>query len=95
MPRSAPMASPVRIVSCACAGPMETSTISSALPPSFRRIASSTAISSKGFIAIFVLERSTPDPSGFTRGFTFASITRFTGTSTFMLLFLHSRAGRH
>ena len=84
MPRSAPMARPVRSVSCACAGPIETTTTSSALPASFRRSASSTAISSNGFIAILVLARSTPEPSGFTRGFTFASITRFTGTSTFM-----------
>ncbi len=80
------------MVSCACAGPMETSTTSSALPASFSRSASSTAISSNGFIAILVLVRSTPDPSGFTRGFTFASITRLTGTSTF-IAFLSASAG--
>src|SRR5712692_6620516 len=84
MPRSAPIARPVRIVSAACAAPIDTHTISVALPPSFRRSASSTAISSKGFIAILTLARSTPEPSGFTRTFTFASTTRFTGTNTFI-----------
>jgi len=44
MPRSAPMASPVRMVSAACAGPIDTTTTSVALPASFRRNASSTAI---------------------------------------------------
>jgi len=56
-----------RIVSCACCGPIETTTISVAAPFSFRRIASSTAISSNGFIDILTLARSTPDPSALTR----------------------------
>ena len=68
--RSAPIASAVRSVSCACFTPMLTATISVATPFSFSRIASSTAISSKGFIDIFTLARSTPDPSAFTRAFT-------------------------
>jgi len=41
-----------------------------ALPASFRRIASSTAISSKGFMLILTLASSTPDWSDFTRAFT-------------------------
>ncbi|AMK22961.1 hypothetical protein K426_10080 [Sphingobium sp. TKS] len=57
-------------VSCAFASPIETATISVPWPFSFRRIASSTAISSKGFMDIFTLARSTPVPSGFTRGLT-------------------------
>ncbi|PAV93311.1 hypothetical protein WR25_09663 [Diploscapter pachys] len=69
MPRSAPIASAVRIVSCAFASPIETTTIS-VTPLSFSRIASSTAISSKGFMLILTLARSTPEPSAFTRGFT-------------------------
>ena len=70
MPRSAPIARAVRMVSCACCGPIDTATISVTLPPSFRRIASSTEISSNGFIDIFTFASSTPDPSGFTRTFT-------------------------
>ena len=70
MPRSAPIASAVRIVSAACFTPTETTTISVATPFSFSRIASSTAISSKGFIDIFTFDRSTPDPSARTRAFT-------------------------
>ena len=50
--------------------PIETAITSSAVPASFRRMASSTAISSNGFIDIFTLARSTPDPSAFTRTFT-------------------------
>ena len=49
------------MVSCAWAGPIETTTISAAAPFSLRRTASSTAISQKGFIDILTLERSTPD----------------------------------
>jgi hypothetical protein len=60
----------VRIVSAACAGPIETTTTSVALPASFSRSASSTAISSKGFIDILTLASSTPEPSAFTRIFT-------------------------
>ena len=59
-----PWRAPVRIVSAACAGPIDTTTTSVALPASFRRIASSTAISSKGFIDILTLASSTPEPSG-------------------------------
>ena len=47
--------------------PSETSTISSALPASLRRSASSTAISSKGFMDILTLAVSTPVSSDFTR----------------------------
>ena len=84
MPRSAPMASAVRIVSWHCAGPMETATISVAVPASLRRIASSTAISSKGFIDILTLAVSTPVLSAFTRILTLKSMTRLTATSTFI-----------
>ena len=48
----------------------ETATISVATPFSFRRTASSTAISSNGFMDIFTLASSTPEPSGLTRIFT-------------------------
>ena len=58
------MASAVRIVSAAWLGPIETATISVAAPFSLSRIASSTAISSKGFIDILTLASSTPEPSG-------------------------------
>jgi hypothetical protein len=64
------MASAVRSVSCALAGPIETTTISVATFFSLSRIASSTAISSNGFMLILTLARSTPVPSAFTRGFT-------------------------
>src|SRR6185295_7983447 len=57
-------------------------------------MASSTAISSKGFIDIFTLARSTPEPSAFTRAFTLKSITRFTGTSTFISAPLQSVRGQ-
>ena len=66
MPRSAPIASAVRIVSPACGGPIETTTTSVALPASFCRSASSTAISSNGFIDILTLASSTPEPSDLT-----------------------------
>ena len=81
------MASAVRIVSAACAGPIETATISVALPASLSRTASSTAISSNGFIDILTLASSTPEPSALTRTFTFLSTTRFTGTRIFMVWF--------
>jgi len=55
------------MVSWACCGPIETATISSALPASLRRMASSTEISSKGFMDILTLARSTPLPSALTR----------------------------
>ena len=58
--------------------------ISVATPFSLRRTASSTEISSNGFIDILTFCVSTPLPSGFTRTFTLKSITRLTGTSTFI-----------
>ncbi len=61
MALSAPMARAVRRVSWHCCTPMETAITSVATPFSFSRTASSTAISSKGFIDIFTLARSTPD----------------------------------
>ena len=70
MPRSAPIASAVRIVSAHWATPMEMATISVATPFSFRRTASSTAISSNGFIDIFTPDVSMPVLSVFTRTFT-------------------------
>ena len=79
------MASAVRIVSPACCGPIETATISVALPASFSRIASSTAISSNGFIDILTLASSTPEPSALTRILMSLSTTRLTGTKIFML----------
>ena len=50
----------------ALAEPIETATTSVASPRSLMRTASSTAISSKGFIDILTLARSTPLPSDFT-----------------------------
>src|ERR1700676_3971906 len=84
MPRSAPMASAVRMVAAACCGPIEAQTISVALPASLSRIASSTAISSNGFIDILTLPSSTPEPSALTRIFTSLSTARLTGTRIFM-----------
>ena len=49
---------------------MDTTTISVAAPFSLRRTASSTAISSKGFMLILTPCVSTPEPSAFTRTFT-------------------------
>jgi len=74
----------VRIVSAACAGPIEATTISVALPASLSRSASSTAISSNGFIDILTLPSSTPEPSALTLIFTSLSMARFTGTRIFM-----------
>ena len=69
--RSAPSASAVRSVSCARGRtPQETATISVATPFSLSRTASSTAISSNGFIDILTLAVSTPLPSGLTRTLT-------------------------
>ncbi len=70
MARSAPIASAVRSVSWHCAAPIETATISLAAPFSFRRTASSTAISSNGFIDILTPAVSTPEPSALTRTLT-------------------------
>src|SRR5262249_5912294 len=90
MPRSAPTASAVRIVSWHWAGPIETATISLALPCSFMRTASSTAISSKGFIDILTLAVSTPEPSALTRTFTLKSTTRLTATRIFIAPWCYS-----
>jgi hypothetical protein len=70
MPRSAPMASPVRIVSAACCRADRDHDHLGRLAGFLQRSASSTAISSKGFIDIFTLASSTPEPSAFTRIFT-------------------------
>ena len=64
------MASAVRSVSWQACTPQDTATISVATPASFRRTASSTAISSKGFIDILTLAVSTPVPSDLTRTLT-------------------------
>jgi hypothetical protein len=52
------------------ASPHETAITSVTTPFSFKRTASSTAISSKGFMLILTLAMSTPVPSLFTRTFT-------------------------
>ncbi len=64
------MASAVRKVSAHWGTPSDTAMISVATPFSLRRIASSTAISSNGFIDIFTSAVSTPVPSVFTRTLT-------------------------
>ena len=92
MARSAPMASAVRSVSCDLTEPIDTATTSVASPRSLMRTASSTAISSNGFIDILTLARSTPVPSDLTRTLTLKSTTRFTGTRIFMRLFFPARA---
>mmetsp|Transcript_21045 Transcript_21045/g.37931 ORF Transcript_21045/g.37931 Transcript_21045/m.37931 type:complete len:241 (+) Transcript_21045:96-818(+) len=69
-PRSAPMARAVLICSWACFGPTDTATTSVAVFASFIRIASSTAISQKGFIDIFTFASSTPFLSAAMRTFT-------------------------
>ncbi|MNQ68719.1 hypothetical protein D3C85_832830 [compost metagenome] len=69
-PRSAPMASAVRSVSCDCAVPQDTATTSAAAPCSFKRTAASTAISSNGFMDILTLPMSTPLWSALTRTLT-------------------------
>jgi hypothetical protein len=69
--RSAPMARAVSSTSVSALGtPIVTATTSVATPFSFRRTASSIAISSNGFMLILTFARSTPVPSAFTRGFT-------------------------
>jgi len=70
MARSAPMAMAVRSVSWHCVGPQDTAITSVTAPFSFSRTASSTAISSKGFMLILTLAMSTPVPSLFTRTLT-------------------------
>src|SRR5262249_30726954 len=92
MARSAPMASAVRSVSCDLSEPIDTATTSVASPRSLMRTASSTAISSKGFIDILTLSKSTPLPSDLTRTLTLKSTTRFTGTRIFMRPVFPARA---
>jgi len=70
MARSAPIASAARRVSWQAPTPQLTATTSVTTPASFRRTASSTAISSKGFMLILTLARSTPLPSALTRTLT-------------------------
>mmetsp|Transcript_44061 Transcript_44061/g.89962 ORF Transcript_44061/g.89962 Transcript_44061/m.89962 type:complete len:224 (-) Transcript_44061:77-748(-) len=70
MALSAPIAKAVRRVSWQALGPTDTATISVAIFFSFKRIASSMAISQKGFMDIFTLVKSTPVLSGRTRTFT-------------------------
>src|SRR5690349_9177885 len=86
--RSAPSASAVRSVSWQACGPHDTATISVATPASLSRTASSTAISSKGFIDILTLAVSTPEPSALTRTFTLKSTTRLTATRIFIDIIL-------
>src|SRR6185295_14738659 len=83
----------VRNVSWQACVPHDTATISLAVPASFRRIASSTAISSKGFIDILTLAVSTPEPSALTRTLTLKSTTRLTGTRIFMLPLFSGTSG--
>ncbi len=64
------MAIAVRSVSWHCATPQETAMTSVTTPFSFRRTASSMAISSKGFMLILTLAMSTPLPSDLTRTLT-------------------------
>ena len=64
------MAMAVRKVSWHWVTPQDTAITSLAAPFSLSRTASSTAISSKGFMLILTLVRSTPVPSILTRGFT-------------------------
>src|SRR5690349_17295638 len=82
--RSAPSASAVRSVSWQTCGPQDTATISVATPASLSRTASSTAISSKGFMDILTLAVSTPEPSALTRTLTLKSTTRLTATRIFI-----------
>src|SRR6218665_87497 len=84
MARSAPMAIAVRRGSWHWATPQETAMTSVTKPFSFRRTASSTAISSKGFMLIFTLAMSTPVGSHLARAFTVEAATRLTGTMAFI-----------
>ena len=64
------MAIAVRSVSWHWVTPHDTAMTSVAAPFSRSRTASSTAISSNGFMLIFTLAMSTPEPSLFTRTLT-------------------------
>ena len=77
-------AGPVRLVAWHWAAPAGTRMLSSAVPASFMRTASSMAISQNGFMAILTLVVSTPVWSALTRTLTLASMTRLTGTRTFI-----------
>ena len=71
--KEAGVATEIIAVSCgvqACQETLRTAMISVATPDSFSRTASSSAISSKGFIDIFTLAVSTPVPSDLTRTLT-------------------------
>src|SRR5436190_1443162 len=82
--RSAPIASAVRSVSWHAMSPHETATISVTSPASLSRTASSTAISSNGFIDILMFAVSTPVWSALTRTLTLKSTTRLTATRAFI-----------
>jgi hypothetical protein len=64
------MAIAVRSISWHCVTPHDTAITSVATPASRNRTASSTAISSNGFIDILTFAMSTPVPSDFTRTLT-------------------------
>jgi hypothetical protein len=70
MRRSAPIAIAVRSVSWHCVTPQETAITSVADALLLEPTASSTAISSKGFMLILTLAMSTPLPSDLTRTLT-------------------------
>src|SRR5260370_29370597 len=93
MPRWAALATAWRLVSGDCWGLTEAATIAVEAPPSLRRTASSTPISSNGFIDILTLAVSTPVLSGLTRILTLKSITRLTATRTFMARLDQGRFG--
>src|SRR5437870_2665407 len=84
MPRSAPMASAVRIVSCAAGGPSDTMTTSPAPACSLRRRASSTANSSYGLRINLTPASSSDLPSEAILTRVSESGTRFTHTAIFM-----------
>jgi len=91
IPLSAPIASAVRIVSIARAGPTDTIVTS---PPnfSFRRSASSTPNSSYGFITHLIPPSSIPDPSAFTLICASVSGTCFTHATIFTIALLPIRS---
>ena len=70
MPESAPIASAFLIVSCTWDTPIEIAITSVATPFSLSLNASSTAISSNGFMDILTLSNSTPELSLLTLTFT-------------------------
>src|SRR5467141_4618256 len=84
MPRSAPMASAVRIVSCAAGGPSDTMTTSPAPACSLRRRASSTANSSYGLRINLTPASSSDLPSEAILTRVSESGTRFTHTAIFI-----------